>query len=485
MKRCSMCGEDYDERVDFCFSDGTPLDLVVNEPATRAANIAQKPEAAFDGLDAPDPENLSGIDAPEPGGFAAPPARVDAPPAPREPVASSGPSNEEPGRAEERQSPAASGIPVGFFEPPSSASDQPVVSEDSSESDGDFDELDFPEGFAFGDGDFLDDDLTEPTVPAPRSSTRSMKMLAAALVIISLGLGAIVLRGGGDEVASENGAQEAALGAAVTADPVVVASAEVPTGDEPEADLPAEDGQDSEALEEEDNDQDGSDGDEELPDEEEEAPSNGSASESPASETAGSNSGENPGTPWGGAGESGTNSSAAENREHVESGSLVTPDAESDGSSPDLVDPWGTPTNAPAPSMVRIYSKPAGARVFVDGRRQGSTPSELELDRGSHSVRVEKDGYFSESRTVDVNKPSHLERFRLKPESQRVTVNCYGPDSSKVYLDGQVVCAIPGSGNVSTGRHEFRVVTPDRFFRKTVNVQARPDGSAIPLRFND
>jgi hypothetical protein len=146
--------------------------------------------------------------------------------------------------------------------------------------------------------------------------------------------------------------------------------------------------------------------------------------------------------------------------------------------------PWGA-VAAKAPSLVRIYSKPSGAIVFVDGRQRGKTPAEIELDEGPHSIRVEKDGYFSENRTLAVAKPSHLERFKLNPRDQRVTVNCYGPDASKVYLDGKVVCAIPGSGTLTSGKHTFRVVTPDRFFKMELRVKPRPDGSPTPLRFTD
>jgi hypothetical protein len=146
--------------------------------------------------------------------------------------------------------------------------------------------------------------------------------------------------------------------------------------------------------------------------------------------------------------------------------------------------PWGA-VQAKAKSLVRIYSKPSGAIVFVDGRQRGKTPAEIELSDGQHSIRVEKDGYFSEDRKLKVSKPSHLERFKLNARDQRVTVNCYGPDASKVYLDGAVVCAIPGSGTLAVGKHTFRVVTPDRFFKMDLVVKARADGSPTPLRFTD
>jgi hypothetical protein len=66
-----------------------------------------------------------------------------------------------------------------------------------------------------------------------------------------------------------------------------------------------------------------------------------------------------------------------------------------------------------------------------------------------------------------------------------VTVWCYGPSGSTAYLNGSPVCAIPGSGTLPVGKHTFRVVTPDRFFKMDLVVNAQPNGSPTPLLFID
>jgi hypothetical protein len=50
---------------------------------------------------------------------------------------------------------------------------------------------------------------------------------------------------------------------------------------------------------------------------------------------------------------------------------------------------------------LRVFSRPAGAQVYVDGALRGVTPLTLELDPGQHSVRVGSDR-LGKWRTADV-----------------------------------------------------------------------------------
>jgi hypothetical protein len=66
------------------------------------------------------------------------------------------------------------------------------------------------------------------------------------------------------------------------------------------------------------------------------------------------------------------------------------------------------PAGAPAPSntgTLTISSRPAGARVLVDGRFVGNTPAKVAgVSAGSHTVRVELEGYRPWSTTVRVSR---------------------------------------------------------------------------------
>lgn len=56
----------------------------------------------------------------------------------------------------------------------------------------------------------------------------------------------------------------------------------------------------------------------------------------------------------------------------------------------------------PFDAVVRITTDPPGADVFVDGNLQGQSPLELEIPPGSHTVRVELDGYGPSEKAVQV-----------------------------------------------------------------------------------
>ncbi|MFW6293845.1 MAG: PEGA domain-containing protein [Spirochaetota bacterium] len=52
---------------------------------------------------------------------------------------------------------------------------------------------------------------------------------------------------------------------------------------------------------------------------------------------------------------------------------------------------------------LRVVTDPDGAEVFIDGRRRGTTPLDLaDIDPGRYLLVVEKDGYYSERRRIDV-----------------------------------------------------------------------------------
>jgi hypothetical protein len=68
---------------------------------------------------------------------------------------------------------------------------------------------------------------------------------------------------------------------------------------------------------------------------------------------------------------------------------------------------------APAPGQrppvrIMIVTDPAGATVFIDGRKSGQTPTEVEISTDIFNVRLEKDGYYTERRTVDARKSSSV-----------------------------------------------------------------------------
>ena len=74
-----------------------------------------------------------------------------------------------------------------------------------------------------------------------------------------------------------------------------------------------------------------------------------------------------------------------------------------------------TPQLVAAWAPVQVISEPAGAEVLVDGKAQGTTPAQLELDAGTHRVELRHPGFRKWVSDVQVvaNQPQTLGPVRL------------------------------------------------------------------------
>jgi hypothetical protein len=132
-----------------------------------------------------------------------------------------------------------------------------------------------------------------------------------------------------------------------------------------------------------------------------------------------------------------------------------------------------------------VRSTPSAARVFVDGHEYGKTPIAVrELSRGTHRVRVVREGYGTEERRVvlTTSRPAQsmtlpLERDRAqmaevrkpaaepKPETPATTGRFSAaltiesrPVGANVYLDGKLVGKTPLQlPDVAAGEHAVRL----------------------------
>ena len=58
---------------------------------------------------------------------------------------------------------------------------------------------------------------------------------------------------------------------------------------------------------------------------------------------------------------------------------------------------------APIAATVAVTSQPAGAEIYIDGKNTGHvTPANLNVDKGSHTVLVRKQGFLDETVTADM-----------------------------------------------------------------------------------
>jgi serine/threonine protein kinase len=149
--------------------------------------------------------------------------------------------------------------------------------------------------------------------------------------------------------------------------------------------------------------------------------------------------------------------------------------------------PVSVPVARPAPAPrghVLVRSTPSGATVTIDGRNAGRTPMTLrDLEYGTHTLRIERDGYAASERRVVLSKtkPSSsiaatLTRAKKpapaatprstkaepKPAAAAPTSGTLSVDSrpvgATVYVDGRVVGTTPLSiDHLAPGEHAVRL----------------------------
>lgn len=124
---------------------------------------------------------------------------------------------------------------------------------------------------------------------------------------------------------------------------------------------------------------------------------------------------------------------------------------------------------------IGVYSQPAGAAVFLNGRLTGATPVRItDLPVGNYSVRLEKDGHHT------VLRPIRLRRggVELREELQALPVArlrvAVEPAGAEVLLDGELLGTTPlFLPSVPSGPHEL-VVRKTNFVPWRQHVTLRP-----------
>ena len=125
---------------------------------------------------------------------------------------------------------------------------------------------------------------------------------------------------------------------------------------------------------------------------------------------------------------------------------------------------------------ITVRTTPAGARVTLDGRPVGQAPLTIpNLGRGTHTVRVTRDGYASIERRVVItaNQPTSTltlnltriaapQRSRPAPPEQRAPLTAdvlfeSRPTGATVFMDGKRIGTTPMAlPSVRVGSHAFR-----------------------------
>ena len=160
----------------------------------------------------------------------------------------------------------------------------------------------------------------------------------------------------------------------------------------------------------------------------------------------------------------------------------VVPSAIEPSSAPPTPPAVAKPKPAAEPAVVArtgritVRTTPAGARVLIDGRDVGKTPLTIpNLNRGTHSVRVSRDGYTTIERRVSITttQPTstlslNLTRAATPPRPAQTTATTprettslfveSRPTGATVFIDGKRVGTTPMSlSSVTVGAHAIRL----------------------------
>jgi hypothetical protein len=92
-------------------------------------------------------------------------------------------------------------------------------------------------------------------------------------------------------------------------------------------------------------------------------------------------------------------------------------------------------------ALLKVASRPTGARVLVDGRLAGLTPFEQAWEPGAHRVAVEQDGYET-ARAEAPLAPGSVHDVRVELRIARTTRTVLGDDSSRL---------VPSAANAALG----------------------------------
>lgn len=110
-------------------------------------------------------------------------------------------------------------------------------------------------------------------------------------------------------------------------------------------------------------------------------------------------------------------------------------------------------------NTVTIASNPSGARVFISDRYYDVTPTRIQLMRGGYHVKIEKDGFHSQTQDLRVGprQANHLTVDLLPVHHFGVLKIETQPAGARVFIDGAFVAKAPVSTRLLAGRHEVKI----------------------------
>ncbi|MGC9331664.1 MAG: PEGA domain-containing protein [Bacteroidales bacterium] len=119
---------------------------------------------------------------------------------------------------------------------------------------------------------------------------------------------------------------------------------------------------------------------------------------------------------------------------------------------------------------VDVVTTPMEATVYLDGEKQGLSPLTIK-DKliGSYKIRLEKEGYGTVSKSIDIKEDETLSVNESLPAGKEITIASTLSGAS-LSIDGENKGTTPYSGTLSFGSHSIKLVNGEKVVDENISV---------------
>jgi hypothetical protein len=129
----------------------------------------------------------------------------------------------------------------------------------------------------------------------------------------------------------------------------------------------------------------------------------------------------------------------------------------------------------PSTCSVGIFSEPEGADIYLDGMLKGKSPLLIkEIEGGTHSIKIEKEGYQKIEETFDADQASMEKKYTLLPVTGGLSIQT-DPGGADVVIDGKNAGSTPLQLNGLSAKEYLLQIAKKGFRSKTLTVDVQGD----------